>query len=173
MKQFLACLLTFMLACPGLWAQKQPDEKHTQSIKKKVANCIDNQRAVAIETYDGRHLQGSIGEAGTDSFVLSFKLQNTTLAYSDVRDSSPLRLLPAAYSRWLFLLAARATELRGPSWRGSGTPLPMFCASIHSNRVTRRVGVCLGSFVTSDTGEFRRNEKEKTKVVGWKRANHI
>ena len=85
MKQFLTCLLTFTLACPGLWAQKKPDQKHIESIKKKVANCIDNQRVVAIETYDGRHLQGSIGEAGADSFVLSFKVQNTTLAYSDVK----------------------------------------------------------------------------------------
>jgi hypothetical protein len=84
MKQFLACLLVFALTCCSVCAE-QPDQKHIESIKKKVANCIDNQRAVAIETYDGRHLQGSIGEAGTDSFVLSFKLQNTTLAYSDVK----------------------------------------------------------------------------------------
>jgi len=85
MKQFLVCLLVFTLASPSLWAQQQPNQKHIESIKKKVAKCIDNQRAVAIETYDGRHLQGAIGEAGTDNFKLSFQQQNTTLAYSDVK----------------------------------------------------------------------------------------
>jgi len=85
MKQFLACLLVFTLACSSIWAQQQPDQKHIESIKKKVAKCIDNQRVVVIETYDGRRLQGVIGEAGPDDFVLSFKLQNTTLGYSDVK----------------------------------------------------------------------------------------
>jgi len=85
MKQFLAYVLIFTLTCPSLWAQQQPSQKHIESIKKKVAKCIDKQRAVSIETYDGRHLQGAIGEANPDGFVLSFEQQKTTLAYGDVK----------------------------------------------------------------------------------------
>ena len=85
MKRFLAYLLAFALACPSVWGQQQPNEKHVESIKKKVANCVDNQRTVSIQTYDGRHLQGMIGEAGPDSFVLTFRQQETTLAYSEVK----------------------------------------------------------------------------------------
>ena len=85
MKRMLACVLVFALVCPAISAQQQPSQKHIDSIKKKVANAVDNQRTVAIQTYDGRRLQGAIGEAGPDSFVLSFQQQDTTLTYSDVK----------------------------------------------------------------------------------------
>jgi len=85
MKQLLACMLVLTLTCPSLCAQKQPNQKHIESMKKRVAKCVDDQRTVAIETYDGRHLQGAIGEARPDDFVLSFGQQTTTLAYSDVK----------------------------------------------------------------------------------------
>ncbi|HWZ96679.1 MAG TPA: hypothetical protein VN025_02870 [Candidatus Dormibacteraeota bacterium] len=85
MKKFLVSLLILSFTCPQIGAQQQPDQKHIESIKKRVADSVDKQRSVVIETYDHRRLQGSISEAGPDSFVLNYQVQATTLEYSDVK----------------------------------------------------------------------------------------
>jgi hypothetical protein len=84
MNRILACLLVFTLACPKLWADPGPDQKHTDAIKKRAAECVEKQRRVVVETFDGRRLQGAISEAEADSFVVSFGSRSTTLAYTDV-----------------------------------------------------------------------------------------
>jgi len=60
MKKLLSCLLMLALTCPLLNAQNAPDVRHVEKIKKQIASSVDNQRRVAIETYDGRRLQGSV-----------------------------------------------------------------------------------------------------------------
>lgn len=85
MKKILACLLTFALTSSPLWADDGPDHKHIDSIKKKVAECVDRQRRVVVETYDNTRRQGVISEAGTDAFVLNYAGQATTISYRDVK----------------------------------------------------------------------------------------
>jgi len=81
---FLICAL----ACPRTWADSNPDQKHLETIKKKVAKCVDQQKRVVVETNDGRRLEGVIHEAGTDDFVLSYAGRTTTLSYGDVKKIS-------------------------------------------------------------------------------------
>jgi hypothetical protein len=85
MKKVLICLLISVLASPRTWADPSPDQEHIESIKKKVAKCVDQQKRVVVETYDSRRLQGFISEAGPDDFVLSHAGRTTTLSYRDVR----------------------------------------------------------------------------------------
>jgi len=66
--RFLACLLILTLACPSFWASPGPDQKHIDAMRKKVADCIDKQRRVVIETYDGRRLLPQVRDRqSTDS----------------------------------------------------------------------------------------------------------
>jgi hypothetical protein len=85
MKKILVCLLTFALTSSPLWAEDGPDQKHIDSIKKKVADCVDRQKRVVVETYDHTRRQGVISEAGTDDFVLNYAGQATTISYRDVK----------------------------------------------------------------------------------------
>jgi len=91
-QKLIACFLVFALASPQIWADPSPqtgapktDAKHTNSIRKKVADCIDNQRKVTVETYDDRRLSGFISEAAADDFTLSYAGRTTTLSYADVK----------------------------------------------------------------------------------------
>jgi len=81
----IATLLVFALLAAGVGASQTPDQKHIDAIKKKVATCLENSRHVTIQTYDGRALQGSISEAGPDTFVLIFQGNSVTLNYADVK----------------------------------------------------------------------------------------
>jgi hypothetical protein len=85
MNRILACLLIFTLVYPRLWADSGPDQNHTDTIRKKAAECVEKQRRVAVEMFDGRRLQGAISEAGQDTFVVSFGSRSTTLVYTDVK----------------------------------------------------------------------------------------
>ena len=85
MKKAIVCLLVFSLASFQMWADSGPDPQHVESVKKKVAACLDQYRRVAVETYDSRRLQGFVSEAGTDDFVLSYAGRATTLNYRNVR----------------------------------------------------------------------------------------
>lgn len=88
MKKALACLLAFLLAASPTWASSGSNQKHIETIRKKVARCVDAQRRVVVESYDNRRLQGVISEAGGDDFVLIFAGRATTLTYADVRKIS-------------------------------------------------------------------------------------
>jgi len=85
MKKTLICLLLFALISAPAWASPAPDAKHIDSIRKKVASCVDHQRRVVVETYDDRRMLGLITEARADDFVLSSAGHTTTLSYSDVK----------------------------------------------------------------------------------------
>jgi 3-keto-L-gulonate-6-phosphate decarboxylase len=85
MKKQIASLLILLLMASPLYASPQSGQKHIETIKKKVASCLEDSRHIVIETYDDRKLQGSIREAGPDSFVLSFQATSTTLNYADVK----------------------------------------------------------------------------------------
>jgi hypothetical protein len=85
MKNAMIGLLVVMLAISPAWADSGPDQKHIESIRKKVAHCVDAQRRVVLETYDGRRLQGYISEAQADDFTLAYGGQTTTLTYQDVK----------------------------------------------------------------------------------------
>jgi hypothetical protein len=85
MKKYLAALLAFALMGSQVAAAQGPEQKHIEAVKKKVAACLENSRHVSIETYDDRKLQGSISEAGPDTFVLNYHSTSTVLNYSDVR----------------------------------------------------------------------------------------
>ena len=85
MKHVMICLLMVALTSSQMWAAPSPDQAHIDSMKKKVADCVDHQRRVVIETYDNRRLQGFITEARADDFVVSFAGQSTTLFYRDVK----------------------------------------------------------------------------------------
>lgn len=86
MKKLFTPFLLFMFLCFQLSAAAGPDQKHIDKVKRKVAECIEHSRRVTIETYDGRLLQGSIKEAGADTFVLVTTGGITTLKYSDVKN---------------------------------------------------------------------------------------
>lgn len=85
MKNLLSWLLILALASPRMWADSGPDPEHIESIKRKVAACVEQHRRVAVETYDGRRLQGTISESGINDFVLNNGTRATTLAYRDVK----------------------------------------------------------------------------------------
>src|SRR3974377_375593 len=84
MNKLIALAVVFTLFASQLAASPGPDQKHIETIKKRVLNALENSRHVIIETYDDRILQGEIGEASTDTFNLEFQ-KSTTLAYADVR----------------------------------------------------------------------------------------
>jgi len=71
MKKVLIFLLVIGLTSSQGWASPAPDPKHIPSVKKKIADCVDHQRRLVVETYDNRRLPGFVTKAGTDSFVLS------------------------------------------------------------------------------------------------------
>jgi hypothetical protein len=84
-RKLFVCLLIFTLACTPLLAGGDPDQKQIAKIKKKVAVCLEHERRVTVDTYDDRLLEGSVSEAGADSFVLNYDGRSTTLKYADVR----------------------------------------------------------------------------------------
>lgn len=86
MKKLFTSFLVFMFLCSQLSAAPGPDQKHIDKIKRKVADCVENSRRVTIETYDDRLLQGSITEAGPNTFVLASAGRSTTLEYSGVKN---------------------------------------------------------------------------------------
>lgn len=88
MKKALACLLAFLVAASPTWASSGPDQNHMETIRKKVARCVDKHMRVVVVTCDNRRLQGVISEAGGDDFVLVFASRATTLSYSNVRKIS-------------------------------------------------------------------------------------
>ena len=111
-----------MLLASGVRASQAPDQKHIEAIKRKVASCLENSRHVTIQTFDGRELQGSISEAGADSFVLSFHGNSTTLNYAEVKGvkwPSPVSramktvIVVAAVTGGLFLCVLLLGGLRG------------------------------------------------------------
>lgn len=85
MKRVFTYLLVFALTPCRVWASPGPDQKHTEAVKRKVAECVDHQRRIVVETYDDRRLQGVISEARSDDFVLIYAGRTTTLSYQDVR----------------------------------------------------------------------------------------
>jgi hypothetical protein len=104
MKKLLICLLTIALASSPLMADDGPNQKHIDSIKKKVANCVDHPRRVAVETYNGNRMQGIISEAGTDDFVLNYAGRATTISYRDVKKIH----WPSPVMKQVWLLAGAA-----------------------------------------------------------------
>ena len=78
----LAGTFVFALSGSRLWAspgpdqqhpdRQDPDPQHIEAVKKKVARCVDRHRRVAVETFDGRRLQGAISEARSDDFLLVY-----------------------------------------------------------------------------------------------------
>jgi len=84
MKKLVSCLLVVALTCPALRAAPGPDEKHIDSIHKRIAESITHHRIVVIDTYDHRRLQGSVSEAQADGFVLANQGRSTTLMYVQV-----------------------------------------------------------------------------------------
>jgi hypothetical protein len=85
MKKILSCLLIFMFTASPVWASPDPGQKHIESVRKKVAACVNHHRRVVVETYDNRRLLGIVSEAGTDDFVLNYADRATTLSYREVR----------------------------------------------------------------------------------------
>jgi len=85
MKRLLICLLVLTLASATAWADPGPDQKHIDSIKKKVAQAVDHHRLVVIATFDNRRLQGFVSEAAPDHFILSYDSQPHPLSYADVK----------------------------------------------------------------------------------------
>ncbi|MGC1967583.1 MAG: hypothetical protein WA673_14075 [Candidatus Acidiferrales bacterium] len=85
MKKPFVCLFIFTLACLPVWAGSGPDQKQIAEIQKKVVACLEHERRVTVETYDGRLFKGSVGEAEADEFVLVYNGRPTTLKYADVR----------------------------------------------------------------------------------------
>lgn len=85
MNKLISLFLALTLYASQLAASPGPDQKHIDSIKKKVVHCLENSHQVAIETYDDRTFQGTISEADADSFILEFQQKSTTLQYADVR----------------------------------------------------------------------------------------
>ena len=79
MRRLIASVLVFAFITSAPFGSSAPDQKHVDKIKRKVASCVENSRHVSVETYDGRELQGSISEANSDTFVLSFHNNSTTL----------------------------------------------------------------------------------------------
>jgi hypothetical protein len=91
MKQLIALLLIFGIACPSVYAMPSPDQKHIDKIKKKVSSCLEKGSRVSVETFDNRKLQGSISEADVDTFVLTNESRSATLAYDEIKKiKSPL-----------------------------------------------------------------------------------
>lgn len=85
MRKILTCLLLIALTSSLSWANADPDPQHVETIRKKVADCLNRQRRVVVETYDNRRLQGYVSEAGPDDFVLGYEGRLTTLSYGDVK----------------------------------------------------------------------------------------
>ena len=84
MKAFIATILIFALAGQPLWASA-PDRRHIDKVRKKVSQCLDDGRHVAIETYDNRKLAGTITQAAPDDFALTNAAGTTTLSYGEVK----------------------------------------------------------------------------------------
>jgi hypothetical protein len=104
MRKVIALILVLGLGRSSCWASG-PDQKHIEKIKKQVADSIDRGTRVSIETYDRRKLQGTISQAGTETFTMFFEGQSTTLNYADVKKlKSPMDShLKAALIGWLVL----------------------------------------------------------------------
>jgi len=85
MRRLIVSVLVIAFITSAAFGSSTPDQKHIEKIRKKVASCVENSRHVSIETYDRRELQGSISEANSDTFVLSFHNNSTTLNYADVK----------------------------------------------------------------------------------------
>jgi hypothetical protein len=85
MKKVCICLLVYTLTCSLIWADSRTDQRYTESVKKKIASCVDQQRRVVVETFDNKQLQGFVTEAGADDFVLSYGGRATTLSYGNVK----------------------------------------------------------------------------------------
>ncbi len=85
MKRSLSVALILALPWTALWADAGPDQKHVEKIRQRVAASVQHPRRVSVETYDGRRLQGSIIEAGPDSFTLTNDGRSMNLVYSDVK----------------------------------------------------------------------------------------
>lgn len=84
MRKALACWLTFALSVSPTWGSSGSDHR-VETIRKKIAHSLDVQRRVVVEMHDGRRLQGVIGEAGADDFMLVYAGRATTLSYHDVK----------------------------------------------------------------------------------------
>lgn len=109
MKKALVHLLVIVLALTSspVWASDHPDQKHVDSIRKKVADCIDHQRRIVVETYDSTRLQGVVSEARADDFVLNYAGRATTISYRDVKKIRwPSRVMKQV---WVFAGAAAIT----------------------------------------------------------------
>jgi hypothetical protein len=61
------------------------DQEHADAVRKRIDNSVEHPRRIAVETCDGRRLQGSVSEAGTDTFVLTNDGRSTTVTFADVR----------------------------------------------------------------------------------------
>lgn len=85
MNKAISFLVIFAITSSSLWANPGPNRGQIEVIRKKVAQCVDHQRRVVVETYDSRRLQGVISEARTDDFVLIYAGRVTTLSYADIR----------------------------------------------------------------------------------------
>ena len=85
MKQLIALVLFFAVACNSCFAGAQPDQKHIDKVRKQVSDYLEQGTRVSVETYDQRKLQGSISEANSDTFVLTVDGRSTTLNYADVK----------------------------------------------------------------------------------------
>lgn len=84
MKKLLASLLSLALLSLPLYAAP-PDQKHIDSIRKKVHHCLERSCAASVVTYDDRELRGSVTEADADTFTLYNVGNRITLSYADVR----------------------------------------------------------------------------------------
>lgn len=85
MNNAICFLVIFAITSSSLWANPGPNQGQIEVIRKRVAQCVDHQRRVVVETYDSRRLQGVISEARTDDFVLIYAGRVTTLSYADIR----------------------------------------------------------------------------------------
>ena len=85
MNKAMSFLVIFAITSSSLWANPGPNQGQIEVIRKKVAQCVDHQRRVVVETYDSRRLQGVISEARTDDFVLIYAGRVATLSYADIR----------------------------------------------------------------------------------------
>jgi len=84
MNRMVALILVLAIGCSSCFASG-PDQKHIAKIKKQVSSYMDRGARVVLDTYDQRKLQGSINEAGPESFALYQDGQSTTLKYADVK----------------------------------------------------------------------------------------
>lgn len=85
MRKSLLGLLVFTLAGVPVRPGAGSDQKQIAKVQKKVAACLEQERRVTVETYDGRLFKGSVSETEADEFVLVYNGRSTTLKYADVR----------------------------------------------------------------------------------------